>query len=66
MAGLYPVSSRAVTFIGYDNGNLTVQWRSGHRTTWTGVPARIWQGLQAASSKGGFIAQHLKGKYSEA
>jgi hypothetical protein len=61
-----PVKSRALRSIGpYINGNLTVTWHSGRRSTWTQVPETIWAQLQAAESKGQFVNSHLKGKFKE-
>ena len=65
MAGMIPVVSTAIRSMGYDNGNLTVEWHSRKRTTWTGVPPRVWQLLQGASSKGRFISENVKGRFKE-
>lgn len=67
MAQMIPVVSTAVKRVGYDDGALIVEWKSsGSTTIYVGVPERIWQQLQAADSKGRFIAAHLRGKYREA
>jgi hypothetical protein len=62
-----PVNSSAISAMAYANGALTVWWQnSNRRTTYLGVPPRLWEMLQGAESKGGFIAKHIKGKFKEA
>ena len=58
---MIPVSSEAVSAIGYDGGTLYLQWKStGKVSEHPGVPVATYNGLMQAESKGKFIAQHIR------
>lgn len=42
---------------------LTVEFQNGGRYDYYDVPERIFEGMKAASSKGQYLAQNIKGKY---
>lgn len=65
MSGIMPVSSAAVSGIGYSNGILTVKWKSGTITQYLAVPGYLWEQLQASDSKGSFISKKIKGRFKE-
>ena len=59
-------SSSAIRAAGYDARSLvlSIQFTSGPRIySYFGVPASIWQGFLAASSKGRYYDQHIKPYY---
>lgn len=60
-----PVSSSNLRAVGYDRWSLTLEIKfcSGGAYAYDGVPPRIHAGLMAASSKGGYLAAFIKGRY---
>lgn len=61
-----PVDSTAISAMAYSGNALTVWWKNSNRsTTYLGVPARLWETLQGAESKGKFISSHIKGRFKE-
>jgi uncharacterized protein len=58
-----PVQSSNVQSIGYENGVLEIQFHNGGIYQYFDVPAQIHQALMAASSKGKFFAQNIRGAY---
>lgn len=60
-----PVQSTNVRSVGYDasSGTLQIAFHSGSLYEYTGVPAQLYAALIAARSKGGFVAQYIKGRY---
>ena len=63
MANPLVVDSSWVQSIDFSSGLLTVTTRAGKRIVYRGVPAAIWEQLQAAPSKGEFINKHIRGKF---
>lgn len=59
-----PESSNISRF-GYDedSSTLSVEFNSGGVYEYYDVPSSVFEGMQAASSKGQFLAQNLKGHY---
>lgn len=49
----------------YDNETqtLTIQFASGRRYTFTGVPPSVYEGLIDAASAGQYFHQNIKGQY---
>lgn len=60
-----PVVSSNVASVGYDAAaqTLEVGFNSGAVYQYFGVPVGVYSALMAASSVGGYLAQHIKGKY---
>jgi hypothetical protein len=54
MANPLVVDSSWVQSIDFSSGLLTVTTKAGKRIVYLGVPAAIWEQLQAAPSKGEF------------
>ena len=50
---------------GSDELCVPVVTKKGKRIVFIGVPAAIWEQLQASTSKGEFINKHIKGKFKE-
>jgi KTSC domain len=42
---------------------LTVEFQNGGRYDYYDVPERVFDGMRAASSKGQYLAQNIKGRY---
>lgn len=62
-----PVANSSwVKTIHYSGGLLTLTTKQGKEIHCFGVPASVWEQLQASSSKGEFFNKHIKGKYREA
>lgn len=59
-----PESSNIVRF-GYDSANRTlyVEFKSGGTYRYFDVPQNVFDQMKAASSKGQFLAQSVKGAY---
>ncbi|MBU4457089.1 MAG: KTSC domain-containing protein [Nanoarchaeota archaeon] len=59
------VSSTNVQSIGYDvgNGTLEVEFHNGGIYQYFGVPETAYTGLMRASSKGGYLNDHIKDRY---
>ncbi len=57
---MIPVSSEAVSAIGYDGQNLHITYRGGGKTyVLLDVPRHVADGLMKAESKGQYIAKHI-------
>lgn len=58
-------SSSNVARISYDSDNSTleVEFHNGSIYQYYDVGSNVWEDFKAASSKGQFIHQYLKGKY---
>jgi len=63
MADMIQVNSSAVSAVGYENGTLYLQWKTGKLSTHPNVPVAVWNQLLAAPSIGQFIATHIRNKY---
>ncbi len=61
---MVPVQSSNVESIGYQPNELHVRFRAGGHYVYDGTNAELHQALLAAESKGRFIGQHLKGKFT--
>lgn len=57
------VNSSNLEAIDYENSILMVLFHNGAKYQYIGVPQVVFQGLLGASSKGGYLARHIKGKY---
>lgn len=60
-----PVSSSNVAAIGYDiaSHTLEVEFNNGAVYQYFAVPQAVYEAFMQASSKGGFLAQHIKGAF---
>ncbi|MEM7342648.1 MAG: KTSC domain-containing protein [Chloroflexota bacterium] len=60
------VSSSNLRSVGYDAATqvLEIEFNSGGIYQYFSVPAAIHQSLMAASSKGSYFHQHIKGRYT--
>ena len=60
-----PVDSSNISSIGYDeNSNtLEVEFNNGTVYQYFDVPISVYNGIIEASSKGQYLAQHIKGYY---
>lgn len=65
MDWIYTPESSNITGFRYDSDShvLTVEFKSGERYNYYDVPERLFEEMKAASSKGQFLAQHIKGTY---
>jgi hypothetical protein len=61
-----PVSSSNVASIGYDVQSrvLEVEFKSGGTYQYASVPAMTYHSLMVAASKGKYLDQHVKGRFS--
>ena len=62
------VSSRCLRAVGYDGAGqrLHLQFHHGWKVyTFYRVPAEVYGGLMAATSKGDYYHQHIKGRYCQ-
>ncbi len=59
------VSSSAMHRVEYDGqtGRLDIWFNGTGRYTYYRVPARIYEGLLAASSKGAYFNRHIRDRY---
>lgn len=59
-----PESSNIAGF-GYENDTqvLTVEFKQGGRYNYYDVPDAVFEQMRNASSKGQYLAQHIKGRY---
>lgn len=59
------VSSSAIRSIGYDPGTMRmrIQFTEGHTYDFCGVPAQVFQGFFAVSSKGRYYNDHIRDRY---
>ena len=60
-----PVSSSNVASIGYDiaSHTLEIEFNNGQVYQYFDVPQAIYESFMQASSKGEFLAQHIKGAF---
>lgn len=62
---MLPVSSDAISAVGYSNGTLYLTYVSSGKTySYAGVPQATYEGLMAAESKGKYIAQHIRKQHT--
>lgn len=60
---MVPVKSSNVKAVGYADGDLTVEFVSGGRYVYHGVPAGVHAALMAAESKGAFVLREISRAY---
>lgn len=62
---MIPVSSSAITAIGYDaeTMRMRVRFTQGHAYDFCRVPAEIFQAFLNSYSKGGFYNDHIRDRY---
>lgn len=60
---MYPVTSSNVARIGYQNGQLQVDFNSGSSYIYDNVPQEMFTKFQNAPSKGKFLHWEIKGNY---
>lgn len=65
MAEPIPVQSSWVKDIWWLDGLLRVTTKKGATITFVAVPEYLWRQLQASTSKGEFINQKIKRKFTE-
>ena len=58
------VASSNIKSVGYENGTLEIAFNSGGIYQYLGVHLNIYQGLMAASSKGGYFNRFIKDSYN--
>lgn len=56
-------NSSNVDQYGYENGTLLVSFKNGSHYNYYDVPAKLFEDLQKAESKGKFLNENIKGKY---
>ena len=61
---LSPVTSKAFSAYGYEDGVLGIQFPSGHIFHYKGVPPNVLQAFEEAPSKGAFYAHEIKGQFA--
>ena len=63
--GMQPISSSAISHVGYDwvLRHLQICFRSGRTYTFYHVPSFIYEGLLSASSPGRYYHAYIRGRY---
>ena len=59
---MVPVKSSNVIAVGYKNGNMYVEFASGHYE-YDNVPKEVYDGFLASESKGKYMWANVRGKY---
>ncbi|WP_353221113.1 KTSC domain-containing protein [Salinisphaera sp. S4-8] len=59
------VSSSAIRAVGYDptTQRMNIRFQQGHTYSFCRVPASVFEGLLAASSKGSYYDRHIRDRY---
>ncbi len=57
------VNSSSIKAVGYEDGRLYVNFRSGSRYVYEDVPRKVYDDFRAASSLGRFFVHFIKGVY---
>lgn len=60
---LQPVVSSNIAAIGYKNGTLVVEFRSGKFYAYEDVPVDVFDSFKASASKGQFLNSQIKGGF---
>ena len=60
---LTEVNSSNINKIGYENGNLYVEYKSGSTYLYKDFPQNLYESFMSAESKGRFMNSEVKGKY---
>ena len=63
MVDMVPVCSSNIQSVGYDQGNLLVDFKNGRRYVYHGVSLALFNGLVHAPSVGKFFDQSIKNRY---
>ncbi len=61
----FPVASSNLRSVGYDAASQTleVEFKDSGVYQYYGVPEPVYQGLMGAGSKGGYLADYVRGVY---
>lgn len=59
----FPGSSN-ITAADYNEGTLTIHYKSGGSYTYHNVPEHHWAALQSATSAGKYIHEHIKSNFT--
>lgn len=61
---MYPVKSSTIVSIGYDQAtmNMLIQFKNG-LYSYMGIPEIVFKNFMAASSKGNYYANFIKGRF---
>lgn len=57
------VQSSSLRSVGYESGVLEIRFLSGGVYRYFGVPEPVYRALMAASSKGTYFLEHIRGAY---
>lgn len=62
---MIPVTSKAISAIGYDPSTMRmcIRFKQGHTYTFCRVPQPVFDGLLSAASKGTYYDRHIRGRY---
>lgn len=62
---MIPVSSSAISAIGYDpqTQRMDIRFKQGSTYTFCRVPASVFNAFLASGSKGHYYDSHIKGRY---
>jgi hypothetical protein len=58
-----PVSSEALSSVGWDDGTLEIEFTSGEVYRYLGVPDFVYRQLLRAESKGTFFQERIRDRY---
>ena len=58
------VDSSMINEVSYDNGNLTVLFKTGGEYVYSGVPENIYNSFISAPSKGRYFLSNIKNRYN--
>ncbi|MFZ2986609.1 KTSC domain-containing protein [Ideonella sp.] len=62
---MIPVSSSAISAIGYDPATrrMQIRFKQGDTYTFCGVPQQVFSSFLAAGSKGRYFESYIRGRY---
>lgn len=60
-----PVSSSNIASLGWEDGTLEIEYRSGHLYEYALVPEGLYQAALGASSVGKFVAGNIVDKFEK-
>ena len=58
-----PVASSSLRSVGYDDGALEIEFRSGGVYRYADVPRETYEGLLGARSHGSYFHEHVRSQY---
>lgn len=58
-----PVVSSQIAAVGFENGTLRVEFKSGSQYDYSGVPESVFLALKSADSVGRYFGANVKGSY---